>query len=107
MDKIAPLVINLNTANTDQLNESWLTMFGGAVETILSRMFTNTSIPLTVKGTPAQVASFGDALGKEKRYMEAFKKYGLNDPRTFNSRHSLEKAVANFERETSLKWPFT
>tara|TARA_R100000808_G_C2137037_1_gene145233 strand:- start:1285 stop:1608 length:324 start_codon:yes stop_codon:yes gene_type:complete len=106
MDKLTPLAIDLNIAKKGELNESWLTMFGGAVETVLSRMFTNTSIPLTVRGTPSQVASFGEALGKEKKYMEAFKKHGLNDPRTFKSRHDLEKAVANFERETGLKWPF-
>ena len=38
--------------------------------------------------------------------MNAFVKYGLNDPRTFNSKWELDTAVQKFERATGLKWPF-
>jgi hypothetical protein len=108
---LIPIVVDLNTAKQNSINESWLSMFGGAVEMMLRRMF-HTTAPLedlsyTVRGTPSQIASFGDALAGEKKYMEAFMTHGLNDPRSFHTRHELEKAVANFERETNLKWPFT
>jgi len=108
-DELQPIVIDLNINKTGVLAEAWLSMFGGAVEMFLRAMFGGSSGPFqsrySVKGTPTQVAAFGDALGKEKKYMEAFLKYGLNDPRSFNSRAALNKAVANFERETGIKWP--
>ena len=111
MSDLIPIVVDLNKARSSKVNESWLAMFGGAIEMMLKRMF-HTTAPLedvrySVRGTPSQVASFGDALAGEKKYMEAFMNYGLNDPRSFSTRHELERAVANFERETNLKWPFT
>ena len=92
-------------------SNSWLAMFGGAIEMILKSMFggdtgVSRGFRTAVRGTPSQVASFGDALGKEKKYMETFLKYGLNDPRSFSSKADLNSAIANFERETSIKWPF-
>lgn len=108
-DELQSVVIDLNANKQDLLNESWLAMFGGAVEMLLKSMFQGDLGPFeskfSVSGTPTQVAAFGDALGKEKKYMESFLKYGLNDPRSFASKADLNKAVANFERETSIKWP--
>ena len=105
--ELVPVVINLNASREEKLNESFLTMFGGAIETLLTQMFGHTDVVSTVvRGTPSQIASFGDALSQEKRYMETFLKHGLNDPRSFRTRHELEGAVANFEKETGIKWPF-
>ena len=111
MSELVPLVINLNAQKDGTINESFLTMLGGAIKLLLTDMFGSTDLTAspfkaTVKGTPAQIASFGDALAGEQRYMETFMKHGLNDPRSFSSRHNLEKAVGSFERETGLKWPF-
>jgi len=107
--ELQPIVINLN-ANKEQLvNESWLAMFGGAIEMVLKRMFGGSGgfeSKFSVVGTPTQVAAFGDALGKEKKYMETFLKYGLNDPRSFSSKADLNRAVSGFEKETGIKWPF-
>tara|TARA_Y100000296_G_C5151442_1_gene246641 strand:+ start:970 stop:1311 length:342 start_codon:yes stop_codon:yes gene_type:complete len=109
-NELVPVVINLNAAREEKLNESFLTMFGSAVESLLNQMFGGTVIDTpssaVIRGTPSQVAAFGDTLSKEKNYMQAFHKHGLNDPRSFRSRHDLEKAIANFERETGIKWPF-
>jgi len=114
VSELIPVVVDLNTAHNNTVNESWLSMFGGAVEMMLKRMFHQPEplgladdVSYMVRGTPSQIASFGDALAGEKRYMEAFMNFGLNDPRSFSTRHDLERAVANFERETNLKWPFT
>ena len=38
--------------------------------------------------------------------LKSFEKNGLSDPRTLGNRHKLERAIANFEKETSMKWPF-
>jgi len=110
-DELQPIVIDLNANKQGLVNESWLAMFGGAIEMILKQMFqADTGVArgyrTSVRGTPSQVAAFGDALSKEKRYMETFLKYGLNDPRSFSTKADLNKAIANFERETSIKWPF-
>ena len=104
MGDLQPLVINLNSG--DKLNESYLSMLGGAIELMLQGMFGGITPPIRVQGTPSQVAAFGDALSKEKQYIDAFSKYGLGDPRSFSSRHDLEAAIAGFESETGLKWPF-
>jgi len=113
-NELVPIIIDLNIVKTKQLNESWLTMFGGAVKMILKGMFGGgglASTPslrnLSVKGSPSQVAAFGDALANEKRYMDSFMKHGLADSGTLTSRHRLEAAIGRFERETGLKWPFT
>ena len=106
-EELVPNIVNLNIGREGKLNESFLTMFGGVIETLLTQMFGHTDVVSTVvRGTPSQIASFGDTLAREKGYMETFLKYGLNDPRSFQSRHELEAAVANFERETGIKWPF-
>ena len=99
-------IIDLNSAKRGTLNESFLATFGGAIEMMLTRMFTGAESPIRIKGTPSQISSFSDALSKEKSYMESFMKYGLSDPRSFASRHELESAVGNFERETGIVWPF-
>ena len=108
-DELQPIVIDLNANKQGLVNESWLAMFGGAIEMLLKAMFKGDMGPFqskfSVSGTPTQVAAFGDALGKEKRYMETFLKHGLNDPRSFATKADLNKAVASFERETGIKWP--
>ena len=109
-DELQPIVLNLNAHKEGLINESWLAMFGGAIEMVLKRMFGGdtgaSQSRFAVRGSPTQVAAFGDALGKEKKYMESFLKYGLNDPRSFSSKAQLNRAVTNFESETGIKWPF-
>lgn len=106
MDNLDPHVINLDARRKGHLNESFLAMFGGAIQMLLTRMFTGAESPMKIKGTPSQIAAFGDALAKEKKYMESFMDHGLSDPHSFTSRHELEQAVAKFERETGILWPF-
>jgi len=79
---------------------------GAQLELLLKHMFGGSFLPVEIKGTQSQVNSFARAIGNERRYLNSFEKYGLNDPRTLNNRHSLERAVAGFERETGIKWPF-
>lgn len=90
-----------------ELNESYLSMFGGAIKKILQQMFGDPiKNPYKIRGNRKEVKKFADTLQKEKDYMEAFMKYGLDDPKTLKRKGKLEKAVKNFERETGITWPF-
>ena len=103
---LVPIEINLNPTETDMLNESWLAMMGGAIQTILTGMFGGKTIPVRISGTRKQVNSFKSALGNEARYLKAMKRYGLDKPETLKTKAQLDRAIKNFERDTGISWPF-
>lgn len=103
---LAPIVIDLTAAQNGELNESWLSMFGGGIKMILQRMFGGEKIPLIVRGNKRQVKDFTRTLAGEKRYYKDYVKYGLDDPRTYRSKYALQGAVKKFERSTGIDWPF-
>ena len=105
-DDLIPIEINLNPSETDLLNESWLAMMGGAIETILGGMFGGRSVPVKISGTRKQVNSFKSALGNEARYLKAMKRYGLDKPETLKTKRQLDRAIKSFESDTGIKWPF-
>ena len=105
-DKLTTAVIDFGEIRNGQLNESWLAMFGGWVEHILKAMFGGADIPVTVRGTRQEIDSYARVLSKEKRYIEAFQEYGLDNPNTYRSKYALDKAVSQFERKTGVPWPF-
>ena len=126
-DELQPVVVNLNVNNEEAMNESFIQAFGDIVKSFVGYMFKDappavgpslsqrarmeevdgpSGIPQAkIVGTPTQISAFGAALSREKKYMETFLKHGLNDPRSFASHAELNKAVANFEKETGIKWP--
>ena len=106
VDEQVPLVVELGMAREGKLNESWLHMFGGWVETILGKMFGMNSIPVTIKGTRSQVDSFAKTISGEKRYIDAWRQYGLDDARTHGSKAQLDNAIRGFESKTGIKYPF-
>jgi|TARA_R100000995_G_scaffold13756_1_gene5467 hypothetical protein len=103
---LVPIEINLNPTETDMLNESWLAMMGGAIQTILTGMFGGKTIPVRISGTRKQVDSFKSALGNEAKYLKAMKRYGLDKPETLRTKAQLDRAIKNFERDTGISWPF-
>jgi hypothetical protein len=105
-DKLAEIVIDFNEIRSNQLDESWLAMFGGWVEYLMKRIFSGSSIPVQIQGTSGEVKSFANALGREKNYINVAKRYGLDHPSTYRSKAKLDNATKNFERETGIKWPF-
>ena len=106
-NSILPIEIDLNIAKKGEVSEGVLSALGWQTKWLLKRMFGDFGIGnANVTGTPEQLAAFAAALGNEKRYLEAFQKYGLGDQNTFQSKWRLDDAVARFERETGLKWPF-
>tara|TARA_Y100000593_G_C4188256_1_gene275518 strand:- start:7 stop:330 length:324 start_codon:yes stop_codon:yes gene_type:complete len=106
MDKLTPIIIDLDKAKENKLDESFLTMFGFAVKKLLKAVLGDISLPVHLKGNPTDVRSFVSALGAEKKYIQDYKNFGLNSPRTYRSRSALNSAVTGFERKTGIKWPF-
>tara|TARA_R100000008_G_scaffold22486_2_gene11941 strand:- start:4270 stop:4596 length:327 start_codon:yes stop_codon:yes gene_type:complete len=91
-----------------KLSERVYTKFAGQVRNALLDLYiAGMPVPLKLIGTSSQIDSFMKSLKREKKYMDAYIKYGLNDDRTLSSRHDLMRAVASFEKETGLRWPFT
>lgn len=105
-EKNEELVTQVLDLNAQEIDEALMRTQGIMIKTIMKSMFGGYSLPVQVKGNVAQIASFATALGKEKGFMQAFSKYGLDDPKTYKSRAELDSAVKKFERVTKLKWPF-
>ena len=109
-DELGNVVIDFAEIRGNELNESFLAAFGNWIKLILNRTFGqgkgSTGPYVTVKGNPSEVKAFAGALGNEKRYIEAIRKYGLDDPRVTSNKAKLKKAVNSFERTTGIKWPF-
>lgn len=99
-----PIVIDFGEKDT--MNESFLRMMGFGIKAILNRMFGGAAIPVTVKGSASDVKSFSRTLGSEKRYMDSWRKYGLDNPKTYKSKYQLDRSVKDFTRKTGVKWPF-
>jgi len=98
--------VEIDLTSGDKLDESWLRMLGFGIKSILGRMFGNSSVPVSVKGSRSDVESFTKTVGREKRYLDSIKRYGLDNPKTFKDKSRLSQAVGAFERKTGLKWPF-
>jgi len=108
-EEIVSIEINLEELKKNKLNESFLGMFGTAIKMILDRMFSPKSALLdkyTITGKRDDISSFARTLGREKRYLQSAQKHGLDNERTFKDKRKLEKAIANFQKDTGLKWPF-
>jgi hypothetical protein len=121
-EEMLPAKINLNVKKENKLNESFLSTFGSLTKMLLGYIFGDIAIPVKVKegleeesdaprvkisGTPDQVTAFTEALNSEKEYMLAYMEHGLADPKTLSTRHSLNRAVEEFENQTGIRWPFT
>jgi len=104
--EITPIEIDLSAGRNGLINEIWLQLFGSAIQKILGTMFGGGSIPVKVKGNKEEIASFAQTIGREKKYMQAVAKHGLNDPRVYKDKFKLRKAIAKFERTTGIKYPF-
>ena len=102
--EMTPIVIDFT--KKDQVNESFLKMMGWGIKAIMNRMFGGSVIPVTVKGSAGDVNAFSKTLGSEKKYMDNWRRYGLDNPKTYKSKYKLDKASKDFTRKTGIKWPF-
>ena len=106
-DKLTKIVINFDEIRKNELNESFLAMFGAWVKHILGAMFGDFNIPVSVQGSRSEVEAFARTIGSEKSYIDSARKYGLDHPTTYKNLSKLDTAVKGFEKETGIKWPCT
>ena len=67
MEELQPIVIDLNCKNKDEVNERVMYKMASDFSILMRMLFgTAPSVPVSIRGTPSQVSSFGAALGKEK-----------------------------------------
>ena len=59
-----------------------------------------------IRGQRKDIEVFAKAIGTEKKYIEAARKHGLNNPATYKIKSQLERATGAFEKTTGIKWPF-
>lgn len=105
-DGISPLIIDLGAHRAGRIDESWLLMFGGIMKRLMKGIMGDYSVPVKIKGSAEEIASFKNVVGKEKSYLTAIKKFGLDNPKTYKHKGFLEKAAAKFKRTTGITWPF-
>lgn len=98
-------VLDLTQFRGKQLNENILHVFAAWIEYLLSKMFKGRRVPVRVKGNRIEVERFTDALVNEKKYLDFIKKYGLDDPMTYQQKAKLQVAINRFEREAGINWP--
>jgi len=105
-DEICENILDLNSAKTEELNESFLRTFGFLIQKVMERMFGQSDTQITIRGSQSQINAFADTISGEKRYMDAFEKHGLDSPQTYRVKAVRDGAIGKFERATGLKWPF-
>jgi len=111
------LVIDLERAKTT-LNETWDEMLGAWTKTLLKYMYgedvkvvanlneEETVTKFKISGKYQDVKAYAKAVAAEKEFLDAFKEFGEGHPQTMAKRQELRNDVADFERTTTLKWPF-
>lgn len=102
---ITPIEIDLTAGRNGLVNEIWLQMFGTAVKQIMRTMFGGSSIPVNIRGNKSEISAFAKTIARDKKYVKAAAKYGLNDPRVLKDKYKLRKAAAQFKRATGIDYP--
>lgn len=113
-DKIVNIQIDLDELKKNKMDESFTMMFASTIKLLMGYLTKGPGGHLKnwkpgsyqVKGRRRDVEAFAKTLGKEKSYLDAMKKSGLDDSKTFKSKSSLDRAIKGFEKTTGLKWPF-
>lgn len=115
-DKIVNIQIDLDELKKNKMDESFTMMFASTIKLLMG--YLTQGLPgshlgdwkpgayYNIKGKRKDVEAFAKTIGKEKSYLDAMKKSGLDDSKTFKSKSSLDRAIKGFEKTTGLKWPF-
>jgi hypothetical protein len=95
---------------SNQLNEMYAGEFSSQLKYLLRYLaapdlYSHLNPNVVVRGKKSDVEEFYKVISQEKKYMDAYIKYGLGSSYVRNSKYSLEKAIYGFEKETGLKWP--
>ena len=104
-DKMVETIIDLEEYKGEELNEALWTQLAGQIKLVLGALTGNYSLPYKIRGKPSDVKSFARTLAGEKRYLEAYRQYGLNNSKTYRTKWQLDRAISQFERKTGIKYP--
>lgn len=96
------MVINISN---HEMNESFLRMFGSAIEMLLKQMFGKSAVPVKLRGNERDLRKLAQTLWSEKRFIENIMNRGYGDEITRQDRDVLNRHIADFEKTTNLKWP--
>tara|TARA_R100000458_G_C8237371_1_gene217327 strand:- start:459 stop:800 length:342 start_codon:yes stop_codon:yes gene_type:complete len=97
-----------------KLSETWNprfypAQFGIQIQNLLNMMLGGNrgflSGLVKIKGSKSDIKAFAKTLAGEKRYYKAYKKFGLDNAKTFRTKAQLDRAIKNFERVTGIKYP--
>jgi len=107
---LSGIEINLEELKKNILNESYVAKFAAQIKYLLWHLsapdfFTPPTNNIKITGNKRDVENFTNLMSKEKKYMAAYLKYGLGDPKILNDKYALQRAVHKFELETGLTWP--
>ena len=105
-EKLVEIEINFEQIKSNRLDEGFLRMFGSWTKTILNDMFGGHETPDKITGKKSDVEAYARAIGGEKNYLSAVKRFGLDDRRTYQSKYKLDRAIKGFENQTGITWPF-
>lgn len=117
--------------NKQLLKESWLKAWGEWNKTLLKYMYGDDvkmmaklkdpslkdiftedeeeegqKLKFSISGKKEDVKAYADAIIAEKSYLDAYIEYGKEHPQTVKAREILNQAVAQFEGNTGIMWPF-
>lgn len=96
----------LGEGSEGNISETYYGSLGAKIKLMLNAMFGGMFLPASIKGTQSEIEAFKKALLREKKYIESYVENGEDHPLTHKQKAILEGEVANFERVTSIKWPF-
>lgn len=106
-NELSPVIIDLGAHRAGNLDESFIAMFGNAIKILLRRMFGGgIGSNVKIRGSRGDIDRFANTLSGEHKYLEAMSEFGLDDPKTYRHKATLDKSIAEFERSTKIKWPF-
>jgi hypothetical protein len=100
------IIIDLSDKTLNEYLSSYGEFANNVQRMLLDLSRAGLPVPATIRGTQQQIDAFFRALKGEKRYMDAYNRYGLGDSRTMMNKRDLDRAVSGFEGETGLRWPF-
>tara|TARA_B100000902_G_C26892382_1_gene708032 strand:+ start:312 stop:680 length:369 start_codon:yes stop_codon:yes gene_type:complete len=115
-DKIAEVVLDLEELKQNPLNENMLAMFAANLKLMLQDVIGHEIYNIIpsgsrgfskIRGKKGDIDAFAKTLGREKKYLESWKANGLNNPKTYNSKRLLDRAISGFQKKTGIKWPFS
>lgn len=105
-EQLVSIELDFEELKKNRLDESFLTMFGGIIKILMDGMFGGRFVPASMRGSRRDLTSFARTIGREKRYLDAAKNHGLDDPRTYQNKQKLDLAAKNFKATTGIEWPF-